>query len=314
MNPGEQDQNPFRRPGSISGSQNSASINRSRYFGARSRYQSNHSQNTTVPNPQGFVNPFSQQQTQQLPTTPVSAAQKPKHNHKKRNIFLVFVAAATIIATIALIVVSIVVNENGLSLKGTNHSLSDLLDTFNEYDDYFHAAWEQNLSIREGNVAFPYIGEIDKEVFEKYKKKYLDYAEKLTSFSKELEKFGKIDAKYPYGDNYDINKLLSSLKSTVQKTAVFYEKYTRIIISIARIKLENASDDSIKEFKDIPGDEKLHELADKIANIYKGKADKTERQEYEKEYKDILMNISVDIGKEMDPTLIIGIINNMVAN
>ena len=314
MNPGEQDQNPFRRPGSISGSQNSASINRSRYFGARSRYQSNHSQNTTVPNPQGFVNPFSQQQQQPQPQY-VTLTQAPaRRSHKKRNLIIAGSIAAIVLIVTAVIVTTVTIANGGMLLKGTNHNLADLQATIEKYRDRFRESWLQNESVREYTHSFPRYSknlEENEKAIKEYENKRDENVNAILKFSEELDQFGDIDIKNSNYEDYDINHDLKFLKNVVKKIADFEKKYINIQIAIINIFNEDASEQSINNLKNITDNENLRKLSETVKNQFRNLTKTEVSQQINELYNQVLLDISIDIGEETEPNLILSRISKI---
>ena len=310
MNPGEQNQNPFRRPGTTTtGSQNGAPVNRSRYFGGRSRYQGNRTSSTNQLNPQGFINPFSQPQ-QTTTSTPapayVSAPEPVKKSHKKRTILIIAGIAAAALLIVVAITTFFTITGDGLRLKGSNHSLSDLQETVEKYHGYFKTAWLRNETIRENGLEFPNYGKAEEEDIKKYEDKNQEYINGLYEFSEKMEQFGSINAVAPYGENYNINEYIETLKDITKKVAVFYDKYIKIQVALNRIVSSDRSSESIENLKKIVDDENLRKLADNIA------AKSGNSQENNELYQKVLMNISVDQGKNDSPLLMISRIKKMI--
>ena len=312
MNPGEQNQNPFRRPGTTTtGSQNGAPVNRSRYFGGRSRYQGNRTSSTNQPNPQGFVNPFSQ--PQQQPVAPIAPAPAyaptpERKSHKKRNLLIAGGVIAVVAIIVTLIVTTIKITDSGIHLKGTNHSLADLQTILEKYGDNFREAWLQNVSVRDAKQVFPHYSKAEKEnseIVKRYEDKRTTIVDALKKFSDELEQFGDIDINGSNYQDYDINHDLAFLKETVKKIAVFYEKYINTQIAIIQIYEEDASSQSIDNLKNIIENESLNELANIITEKIKNRKMTEAPEKLDELYDKALNSLSIDEGEETSPTVII---------
>ena len=342
MNPGEQDQNPFRRPSSASsmGTQNA-----SRYFGTRSRYNANRTRNTQLTNAQPAQSYFPQAaQMQPVPAYAAPVAQQQRSGGKRK--FLLIAAIIAVVGIITAIIVSIGIN-GGIHIKGMNHSLEDLQAVLGEYRDSIIDVLIDNEKALSGDQEFAIsyseeIGEKDQEQEEEKKRKQQEYKdnytkkyEKIKAAREKLDDFGSITAYDPYENNVDINDLMKTLKESLDKYVAFYEKYYQLKILQLEIQQSYGEASSIEKLKNLDDGQNLEKLSKSITNLYSilkqvknkcgempnsstcielsVKLSNAKKEIDQSAYNAYLKSIAVETTDENDPLIIINIILSMKA-
>ena len=319
MNPGEQNQNPFRRSSSAS---STGTQNTSRYFGARSRYNANRTRNTQLANTQPAQTYF--QQPDQIQPAPAYAAPiaQPQRSGGKRK-FLLIAAIIAVVSIITVIIVSIGMN-GGIHIKGMNHSLEDLQATLKEYRDNIIDVSIDNEKALSGNQVFA-IGfnddedkseeereEINKKRQE-YKTAYTERRDKIKAIREKLDDFGSITAYDPYESNADINNLMKTLKESLDKYVAFYEKYSELKLIQLEILESNGEASSIEKLKKLDDDENLDKLYKSITVFYSNKNSSARKVIDQSAYNTYLKSIAVETTEENDPMIIVNTILIMKA-
>ena len=263
MNPGEQDQNPFRRPSSASsiGTQNA-----SRYFGTRSRYNANRTRNTQLANAQPAQSYFPQAaQMQPVPAYAAPVAQPQRSGGKRK--FLLIAAIIAVVGIITAIIVSIGIN-GGIRIKGMNHSLEDLQALLKDNRDTVLEALATNEIAQENKQKIAIYQIEDEEQYKSLVNTYRDQQTKLNQFKDRLEDFGSISAYDPYDETIDINELMNTLKEITNKLAAFYDKYAEMHIIIADISRSNGDNTQINKLESFSDNENSKALANNYKDYY----------------------------------------------
>lgn len=264
MNPGEQDQNPFRRPGSFVGSQNSATpTNTSKYFGARSRFNRNRgsSQITSIQQP-SFASYAAE------PSYPAQQAARPVNPAAKKRKKIIAIVGFSIAAIVILISVGVtVINNTGILNIGKNHNLSELQEVMKKYYPYVGIAWEQNQNCDYGQNKL-WDPEYTTDQLKEKKEQLAETEKEIAEFLKELEKFGGIKGKNSDGEIIEVDTYIETIKNKTKILYEFFQKFRKTFDLIIDIYINNGSDESIDALKDSSNDEEVIKLAKYYKDFY----------------------------------------------
>ena len=272
MNPGEQDQNPFRRPGSFVGSQNNATpTNTSKYFGTRSRFNRNRS--TTNQSNYSQQPSFASYAVEpSYPTQQVAKPINPAAKKRKKIIAIVGVSLAALIVLIA--VGSAIISNTGIMNIGKNHNLSDLQTLLEKYYPHVHVAWTSNENCLDGGnrLMNP---EIDTTEIDKQKENMTEVENGVAEFLDQIDKYGGIKAIDENGEVVELDDKLKIIKNNTKKLQEFFTKLQKVYNLVFDIYISKGSTASIEALKNASDDEKYAQLA----NYYKSYYSATEKLE-----------------------------------
>ncbi len=263
MNPGEQDQNPFRRPGSFAGAQNNATQpNTSKYFGARSRFNRNRGTTQTANVQQPTFTSYAQE--------PSYPTQQPKYVDpaaKKRKKIIAIIGLSLVAIIILIAVGATIISNTGILNIGKNHNLSDLQALLEKSYPYINEAIYNNDYCADGGPDL-WSPDTNKEEFTKQKNNIAAIDKNLTEFVAEIDKYGGIKAIDDNGETVDLDSRLEILKENAKKLQEFFVKFHNIFDLILDIYISEGSEDSINALKNASSDEDYIQLANNFELYY----------------------------------------------
>ena len=266
MNPGEQDQNPFRRPGSFVGSQTSAAPsntpNTSKYFGARSRFNRNRGTTQTANTQKPSFASYAAE--------PSYPTQQPKYvspaaKKRKKIIAIAGLSIAGIVVLIAL--GSAIITNTGILNIGKNHNLSDLQSLLEKYYPHVHIAWTSNEHCYEGKnwLRSP---DIETDNIKKEKDNLSEVENGIKEFMNQIENYGGIKAIDDNGEVVELDNRLKIIKNNTKKLQEFFTKYRKVYDLVFDIYISKGKTESIEALKNASGDEKYARLANYFKSYY----------------------------------------------